>query len=482
MIRQLLLTALLMLASTAQLVADDNLELIKLSVTPAGPPSPLLRYRFSPANRQLVDGNAAALYYRALVVLEQHDRDHKARRQVSEWLETPVAELPREEVRQTLEQLRAVLAEVRIGTRRKQAVWDLPLREQGIATLLPEIQEMREVARILKLKTRLAILNGDYDAASRDLEDLYTMGRHLGESGTLVSMLVGLTAHGSASDALQTWIAQPDSPNAYWALTSIPSATRNLTTGIESEDMWIYGTIPHAELLEVAILTPTQLEEITREIGSLFNSPWTGVKLKLGLSQGETRDIEVPAPVAALPVVLRAYPVCKRQLLESGMAPDFVEAMQPLQVVMLRWVQVYRELLDEMVVWSRRPYSESRAAMKELDDRFDGLARRPEAVLANLMLPAINAASVAVYRGEQRIAMLRTVEALRLYAAAHHGRLPETLDAITEVPIPLDPLTGAPFDYRLEGETATLKSLAPRLNPDTRFEITISKPVIQLRY
>jgi len=482
MIRHVLLAAVAVLVAAAALVADDDLEVIKLTVTPAGAPQPHLRYRFAPTARQLAEGNAAALYCRALVVLEQHDRDHTARRQISDWLETPVGELPREEVRRTLGQLRAVLAEARIGTRRKQAVWDLPLREQGISTLLPEIQEMREVARLWKLQARLAILDGDYAAASRDLEDLYTMGRHLGESGTLVSMLVGLAAHRSASDALQTWIAQPGSPNAYWALTSIPSSTRNLTTSIESEDMWIYGTIPHAELLEVAILSPTQLEEITREIGALFDPSWYGVTMKLELNSGEQRDVQLPPSVAAMPVVLRAYPVCKRQILESGMAPDLVGAMQPLQVVMLRWVQVYRELLDEMVVWSRRPYRESRPAMEALDDRFDRLANRPEAILANIMLPAINAASIAVYRGEQRIAMLRVVEALRLYAAAHNGRLPETLEAITEVPIPVDPLMGAAFDYRLEGETAHLKSLAPRLNPDTRFEITISKPQIQQRY
>jgi hypothetical protein len=175
--------------------------------------------------------------------------------------------------------------------------------------------------------------------------------------------------------------------------------------------------------------------------------------------------------------VLRAYPTCKRQLLEAHLDRELVEAMDPTQVVVLRWVQVYRELLDEMVVWVRHSPVETRKALRQIDDRLGhDLANRPEAVLANLMLPAINAASTAVVRGDQRIAMLRTVEAVRLYAAAHAGKLPAALDDITEVPVPLDPATGRAFSYRLEGNTVVLTSADRQLvNPDTRFEITIKQ-------
>ena len=40
--------------------------------------------------------------------------------------------------------------------------------------------------------------------------------------------------------------------------------------------------------------------------------------------------------------------------------------------------------------------------------------------------------------------------------AAATGKLPATLDEVRVVPIPLDPATGGPFSYKLEGETATL--------------------------
>lgn len=54
--------------------------------------------------------------------------------------------------------------------------------------------------------------------------------------------------------------------------------------------------------------------------------------------------------------------------------------------------------------------------------------------------------------------MLRLLEALRLYAAQHDARLPDRLDDVTEVPIPIDPVTGRPFEYRRDGAKARLQA------------------------
>ena len=62
------------------------------------------------------------------------------------------------------------------------------------------------------------------------------------------------------------------------------------------------------------------------------------------------------------------------------------------------------------------------------------------------------------YKIEREIDALRVVEALRNYAAGHHARLPETLDKITDVPVPNDPFTGKPFHYELADGVATLSA------------------------
>jgi hypothetical protein len=71
-------------------------------------------------------------------------------------------------------------------------------------------------------------------------------------------------------------------------------------------------------------------------------------------------------------------------------------------------------------------------------------------------------------RLEQRIALLRAIEAIRLYAADHGDKLPDKLAEIS-VPLVDDPFTGKPFVYNVEVSTAILNG------QDRRYELTIKK-------
>ncbi len=68
----------------------------------------------------------------------------------------------------------------------------------------------------------------------------------------------------------------------------------------------------------------------------------------------------------------------------------------------------------------------------------------------------------AVGRTDRRIAALEYVEALRMYAAAH-GKWPEKADDVTDVPLPDDPITGKPFEYRVQDNKAVIA--APSITP-----------------
>ena len=80
-------------------------------------------------------------------------------------------------------------------------------------------------------------------------------------------------------------------------------------------------------------------------------------------------------------------------------------------------------------------------------------------------LPSFTPAAQKILRArvrlDQRFALLRHVEAIRLYAAAHGGKLPASLADI-EVPLPDDPFTGKAFPYRVEGKTAIIQGTPPR--------------------
>lgn len=97
-------------------------------------------------------------------------------------------------------------------------------------------------------------------------------------------------------------------------------------------------------------------------------------------------------------------------------------------------------------------------------------------MLAVLALFELNLAGLdAQMRLDRRVAALRVVEAIRLYAASHDGKLPEELNQVTEVPVPEDPATGKPFEYRRDGAAAVLTMPDLGLRPIPPYRITIRK-------
>jgi hypothetical protein len=82
-------------------------------------------------------------------------------------------------------------------------------------------------------------------------------------------------------------------------------------------------------------------------------------------------------------------------------------------------------------------------------------------------LGAMVNSSVSPQKVEREIDALRIVEAVRHYAAGHGGHLPESLDKITDLPIPNDLFTGKPFHYEVKDGVATLSGDAvPLPDPD----------------
>jgi hypothetical protein len=82
-------------------------------------------------------------------------------------------------------------------------------------------------------------------------------------------------------------------------------------------------------------------------------------------------------------------------------------------------------------------------------------------------------------RRDQYLDTLRCIEALRMHAAENDGKLPARLEDI-KLPLPVDPVTGRSFQYKLEAGIGHLRGTPlpgheenPYLN--VRYEITIRK-------
>jgi hypothetical protein len=156
------------------------------------------------------------------------------------------------------------------------------------------------------------------------------------------------------------------------------------------------------------------------------------------------------------------------------------------RVLLYRWRQ-YVEARDDTFKWQLLPDSElrQRAFFAEAQDRR--LSRTDAGMPFLEALPAIAQTYHARLRQQRETDLLRVVEALRLYAAAH-GAWPADYAELTTVSatdvsgvsIPLDAVTGKAFQYSVSGRVAILSAPAAQfqghLMQASRYELTLRKP------
>src|SRR4029077_20123112 len=129
---------------------------------------------------------------------------------------------------------------------RDRCDWDLDRRidAEGIGVLLPEVQKLRELARLLSLRCRLYLVEGKIDAALRDVQTGFALSRHAGNGSTLIQSLVGMAIFQVFANRLEQIIATPKSPNMYWALTALPRPLFDMRHALEGEMRSLEGTLP----------------------------------------------------------------------------------------------------------------------------------------------------------------------------------------------------------------------------------------------
>ncbi len=434
-------------SAPAKAPAEEKVPTSSLVLQSADEPREALKYRLLPPLVDRTPGNAAIQYQKLALLVS--DRVKKLQ-QVADWLDLPMDKLPREEVRQTLDSFKSVLDDLDAAARRDHCDWELLFREGNFFGVpLPELQPMRSLGRLAALEARLQIADRKFDDAIHTLQTGYALARHVGQGPTLIHGLVGIAIGQSMSAPVQELIQQPGAPNLYWALTSLPQPLVDLRPGLETE---MYG----------AYLWLPALREIK---GANHNLAfWQHVFDKVDQVYADMGMVQPKAGVrgVATLMALRGYPIAKRALIEQGRSPAEVEAMPVPEVVVLYTLQTYNELRDRTFKWFFVPYPQARAGNEEAERYLKNEAAKREIVpMAGLLLPAIGSVHFAAAKGERSIALLRVIEALRIYAARHEGRLPEKLADISEVPLPIDPTTGQAFSYQKSGDTAILESPYP---------------------
>lgn len=343
------------------------------------------------------------------------------------------------------------------GSRCDYCDWEHSIRNNPhlISLLIPEVQEMRDLARGLQVKARYEIYSGQFEEAARSLRVGKALARHVSDrEPILVTHLVSVAINGITNSCIQEFQQQPEAPNLYWSLTALPGTRSRFSECIEMEAEIIRAMIPE---LKKAMDEPEEMNEADwkslekscfRFFPYFFEeniSPYTG---------GVWEKPDVLSATANL----SAYPKAKPWLLQQGRSSEEVENMSVAQVVG-RWsVARYRLLYEGMLKMRELPYWQ--VDETELDPFFNELEKAaPLDMMVALLTPAFRAAHTAFTREQWSNDMLRIVEAIRDYAAKNNGRLPQSLEEITAVPIPsFDPFSGKPYEYTLRDGAAVIES------------------------
>jgi hypothetical protein len=461
-VRQTLLSCAALAAFGLPCRADDTTAasetLIRLTVSPAASPKPALRYQLLPELKEMNPGNPIQNYLKCFMEQQKFFFDKDAFQRREQLLVMPLKELPAQELQ---EYGGFALHQADWAARLDNPDWQilLKVKTDGVALLLPDVQQMTPLAKALKVRFRAEVALSRFDDAIKTAKTMFAMSRHMGEHPTLVGNEVGITIASLAIGSLEEMIEQRECPNLYWALTNLPNPLVPLDNGMGGE-----RALTLSEFRGLDDSAPMNADQLKRFIAH--------TDLLLGEGKPPKPDqSRVRAWLDARTKVDSKVSSARQRLVEYGLPEERLRRFPADQVILLDEKREYDARIDDVMkiinlpIWQAEPLANQ-----------SKLAREP-ALFADALVPGVYETRPAQARLDQRIALLRHVEALRHFAADHNGALPSKLSDFS-VPLPDDPITGKPFRYELIGGTAHLRGSPPESaknnsNYNLHFEVTL---------
>lgn len=437
----------------AMATTDDAQPTIEVDATSAPTPSLRFRLRLSGAERQA--GNAATHYLRAVAGLPKLDGDQAA--QLESLYGESFDHMP-------LSEAQEILATAWGGARqpledaikRDTCSWEIPFREHGVATLLPELGRMRTIGRLLALQSRVDRRAGaDEQTIMASLRAGLILSQHLCEGETLIHNLVGLAVASRMLEEIESWVGQGGAPSLYWALAEFPFHELSVRRGFDAE----FG------MIESAVPTLAHVESLLPEPGASFDlASWNSIQndLETEIAGAVSQAIGGPAlhPMSQWMLVglaITGYPDAHAHFLEQGHSRLEVDAWPVTFVSLAHTIHQYRVIRDDLYKWVNQPYWIAGPAMSALELSASS-GNTPASRFFFQLLPSLSRAALSEARLQRRANALMIIEAIRLHATRNDGRLPGSLTDVSIVPIPHDPVTGRAFQYEVNEGVATLSS------------------------
>jgi len=416
----------------------------KLRVTTAASePVPALKYQFWPARSALKPGSAQQHFFRALTLLLSQPQEH--RKQLDALSVTDGVDPDIAKVRSFVETQTAVLSELHTMALSEVVDMDHHIRDLGgiemYSYLLPDVQEARTLARLLRLRAIEQLDRRDFEGAVSTISDGYRLSSLISTGETLIEQLVAIAIASIMEETVDRAIQTPGCPNLYWALASLPRPISKIRDAVQFEMHFLTRLFP--------LLADAEQANYPEEV---WRKKWVDSLEPLGTLAGDSSNkVSLALAMATVGFVEPA----RERLLASGFSAEKLANMPPTQIVIIDTARELRRLSDESVKAYLLPIEMRKPLMVARDRRFQQWVQEERwssggAMVAAVFFPAISRVHETEVRKLMTHQRLMTVEALRMHAATHEGKLPESLDQLDPVPAMPDPYTGKPFGYRVE--------------------------------
>jgi len=200
----------------------------KLVICPQKASAEAGKYVLLPPAASLTDGEAAALYGKAVKLLP----GKAAAEQVQQYLQMPIDKLPADQAEQALKQYRESLRCAAQAVKCRQCNWSAgESEEEEVASL----KACRELAYSIRLWARLEVSRGAYEGAILALQTGFGMARHMGQTPSTMGFLHGVSVAAVMTREVEQWVQMDGAPNLYAALAALPRPFVDAEKCIEGE-------------------------------------------------------------------------------------------------------------------------------------------------------------------------------------------------------------------------------------------------------
>lgn len=298
-----------------------------------------------------------------------------------------------------------------------------------VGKMLPTVHASRAAARALSVRAMWHLGEGRPTEAWRDILAIYQISRLIGNGGTLLEHLVGISIEESA---MQPTLMLLDDPQlSADQLRQVHSDLRSLEQR-------------------------RSLDELFNDVERLYNLDWA-----LSFRHGTAEDFEIDPTQARLlsaaidwNVPLRMLNEFYDEIIAVAKLPSWDERMRALEEHEKQLQQIRKS-----IQWQRAAGS---ALSRDSRSKLAG------EVLVCMALPTTTSVLAAEYRGNSKFALTQVAAALAVYRA-EHGEYPGTLDALVPDILhktPHDLFHDNPYVYRRTENGYYMYSLGPNNEDD----------------